>query len=573
MSPNTSTQAEAPSSLAPGYACLVKNFQDPPPLRPPLLTDELFSINEALIGAGGGGEAPSPYSDGLEDSDDPLAFTPNFPSVPPRIWPVGFESDDLISMYEARSQQSAVFDMQSLNASLPSLTFSAETVTTASIHSIAATSPDAKSEPTAAIDEAPQSSVPARRSRGLPWLMEFAKQETDLARLIDGPDSNPVEAGQSESGGAQSQQEMSQPARKKSRHEQSRTVRGTNCLKKETNGRKRQANSSNGSDEGDDDGNSGDDGDTVAISAPVQDSRRFACPFAKLPLGFLQKQCRVKLKEISHVKCHIRTVHPMAKEKLDAISKRVDKTTSREDQWYSIYRTLFPGELLCETPYVQKHEEEVFIYLKIYLRGGGLELLLEFWKTKWPGDQALTPNQFCSLWEQWVPVAFGGNQQASTLRAVSANSEASVVQGNGTLDPFDLSQSINLHGLTYPSTDPHNLRAQPETDHCAASLSFSMNAGQSFSPQSYTPQSPAPRPGNVNDPEAEYTASHGFPPDVGYGSDFQPNNSSFFDSAVWPQSSEQLGMLMGSRNLSGSDIEWLSSLNPFSLMDDDNHLA
>ncbi|KAK3369485.1 hypothetical protein B0T24DRAFT_361343 [Lasiosphaeria ovina] len=566
------------------------------------------------MGAGEHPAAPSPYSDGLEDSHDPLAFTPKFPGVPASIRPVGFESDDLISMHEARNRHSAVFDMQSLNASLPSLTISAETVTTAPRHSIAATSADATSEPTVANGEAPQSSVPVCRSRGLPWRTEFGWSETGQMLFdgeplysrskkttqtsdgsstrescsrytvndsVDGPDSNPVEAGQSELGGAQSQQEMSQPARKKSRQEQSRTVRGTNCFKKGTKERKRQANGSNGSDEGDEDGNSGDDGDTVAISAPVQDSRRFACPFAKFqPIGFLQKQCWVKLKEISHVKCHLRTVHPMAKEKLDAISKRADKTTSHEDQWYSIYRTLFPGEPLCETPYAQEPMEEVSGYLNNYLRGTGLELLFESWKATWPGDLALTAkfSEFRPVWEQWVSVAFGGNQQAPMLKAGHSNEEASMAQGNSTLDPFDLSQSINLHGLTHPPTDPRNLWAQPETDHYAASLSFSIDAGQSFNPQSYTLQSPAPRPGNVKASEAEptsggYTASHSFPADVGHGSDFQPNNSSLVDLAIWPQSPEHLGIFEDSRNRFGSDIERLLSLDPYSLMHDDNHLA
>ncbi|KAM5341505.1 hypothetical protein ACJ41O_014536 [Fusarium nematophilum] len=169
--------------------------------------------------------------------------------------------------------------------------------------------------------------------------------------------------------------------------------------------RRRKAMGSSGEDE-DEDGDPGDEQQRASSAARSRStSARFICPFRRWRPH--QYKCVPKSKQISHLKGHLKKRHyvvychrcyrvfkdgipkghscseraippgVMTDERLEEITKRVDKTKSHHEQWQTIYKVLFPNDPRRPNPILEDDATENARTVEAYYESERTQALLD----------------------------------------------------------------------------------------------------------------------------------------------------------------------------------------------------
>jgi hypothetical protein len=67
----------------------------------------------------------------------------------------------------------------------------------------------------------------------------------------------------------------------------------------------------------------------------------------------------------------------MTADKLREINMRADMRKSHMEQWYRLYKVLFPNEPLCFSPYLNNAQEEMLSHAEKYLRSQRSQMILQ----------------------------------------------------------------------------------------------------------------------------------------------------------------------------------------------------
>ena len=190
--------------------------------------------------------------------------------------------------------------------------------------------------------------------------------------------------------------------------------------------------------DGDDDVN--DDTGKTAASRP---QKRFACPLFKHNPAHWKACFDFRLSKISYVKQHITRKHKsdvmLSKEQKKALGKKSDPSETHAQQWYTIWKILFPNEQKPNSPYIESHRSEE------------LSSLCQFWKTDAPDAMRETLQRlgFATCEEDAIADLTWGFFERMLKRwdAASANSAALLENGDELAAYAMESPSIAFVGL------------------------------------------------------------------------------------------------------------------------------
>lgn len=196
-----------------------------------------------------------------------------------------------------------------------------------------------------------------------------------------------------------------------------------------TAGNKRKLSRQQKGDDGQDDNSNSDDegssrGKPRSRTSPTATEQHWACPFCKWkPLSYQACYAYV-LKDISRVKQHLRRRHRIpihcaicfesfssedkrdvhlrarccqapadgqaktfegvTREQQEMLERRVDKSKTKSDQWYSIYGILFPGEPFPKSPFVDSEVSTHLSAFQQFLADEGMQMVRDMAAQRMP---------------------------------------------------------------------------------------------------------------------------------------------------------------------------------------------
>lgn len=256
------------------------------------------------------------------------------------------------------------------------------------------------------------------------------------------------------------------------------------------------------------DGNHGDKGDGSEDRSPKRlmkeppssavDNILWACPFSKWkPLTYHSCQSSI-LSGINRVKQHLRRKHKrplhcpscwltferegpfyahiaerdcdkregnepegVTTEQQTLLERRVDKRLTKEDQWYSIYETLFPGRSKPNSPYVESGLSAEFIAFQTFMATTGLNIVEQ--RTREHIPPSLMPHQddvlafSQNLFQQAIPEIL---QRYEASRPPRNNSPDS---GYGSLSQTNISSRQGALGISRANEQEGLVRCPGDT--------------------------------------------------------------------------------------------------------------